>query len=175
MEQAEIAAQLVAHLGADRVRVQGEHCGQCYVTINPDALREALAFLRDTPAIAMNMLMDVGGVDYLGFGDDREWRFEVAYQLFSTDLNHRTRVKVAVADGRTTVPSVWDMWGVANWMEREVFDMFGITFTDHPNLRRILCHEDFKGHALRKDYPINKRQQLSRPVDNLLPEKAEWA
>tara|TARA_B110000037_G_C16938854_1_gene431857 strand:+ start:125 stop:328 length:204 start_codon:yes stop_codon:yes gene_type:complete len=67
------------------------------------------------------------------------------------------------------------MWGIANWMEREVFDLFGINFDGHPNMRRILCHEDFVGHALRKDYPIDKRQMLSRPVASVMTEKQEWA
>jgi len=175
MEQSEIAAKLSAHLGEDRVVAQGEHRGQHFLTVGPDALRDALIYLRDEPQIAMNMLMDVGGVDYLDYGDDREWRFEIAYQMRSLDLCHRFRVKVAVTDEDTEVPSVWDLWGVANWMEREVYDLYGVTFTDHPNLRRILCHEDFQGHALRKDYPINKRQQLSRPIEDLLPERPEWA
>jgi NADH:ubiquinone oxidoreductase subunit C len=95
--------------------------------------------------------------------------------MYSLDLNHRFRVKIAVQTETTMVPSIWDLWGVANWMEREVYDLFGVRFTDHPNLRRILCHDDFKGHALRKDYPINKRQQLSRPVENLLTDRPEWA
>jgi NADH-quinone oxidoreductase subunit C len=175
MEQSEISTRLVDHLGEDRVLAQGEHRGQHFVTVAPDTVRDALLFLRDEPVLDMNMLTDLGGVDYLGYGDDREWRFEVAYQMYSLDLNHRFRVKIAVQTETTTVPSIWDLWGVANWMEREVYDLFGVRFTDHPNLRRILCHDDFKGHALRKDYPINKRQQLSRPVENLLTDRPEWA
>jgi NADH/F420H2 dehydrogenase subunit C len=134
-----------------------------------------LAFAVDEPSLSFNVLMDLGGVDYLDYGDDREWRFEVAYQLYSIAHNHRFRIKVAVTEADPTVPSVWDLFGVANWMEREVYDMFGITFSEHPNLRRILCHEDFEGHALRKDYPINRRQQLSRPIDNLLTDDPNHA
>ena len=130
------------------------------------------------------MLIDVGGVDYLGFGeatgdaasdDDREWRFEVAYQMYSLPLNHRFRVKVAVRDESVEIPSVWDLWSIANWEEREVWDMFGVRFTNHPNLRRILCHDEFVGHALRKDYPINKRQKLSQPSENILCDTSELA
>ena len=121
--------------------------------------------------------MDVGGVDYLGYpdDDDREWRFEVAYQLYSMKLNHRFRVKVGVPDDSVEVPSVWDLWAIANWEEREVYDMYGIRFAGHPNLRRILCHDEFVGHALRKDYPINKRQKLSQPSEIILCEKVVWA
>ena len=174
MEQSAIAEKLIAHLG-DRVITSGEHRGQHWVTVGPDVLRDALQYMAADDEIAIDMLSDVGGVDYQDYGDDREWRFEVAYQLSSLSRNHRFRLKVAVADEETEVPSVWDLYGVANWMEREVYDMCGIHFDGHPNLRRILCHEDFQGHALRKDYPINKRQQLSRPIENLLTDKPEWA
>jgi NADH/F420H2 dehydrogenase subunit C len=175
MDQTAIAERLIAHLGEERVLCSGEHRGQHWVTIGPETLRDALAYMGSDADIAIDMLTDIGGVDYLGYGDDRAWRYEVAYQLSSIALNHRFRVKVAVTSDQTEVPSVWDLYGVANWMEREVYDMFGIRFSDHPNLRRILCHDDFQGHALRKDYPINKRQQLERPVDNLLTDQPEWA
>jgi NADH/F420H2 dehydrogenase subunit C len=174
MEESAIADKLNAHLG-DRVRERGDYRGQHWVTVGPESLRDALQFMASDTDIAIDMLSDVGGVDYQDYGDDRPWRFEVAYQLLSLSRNHRFRLKVAVDDEQTEVPSVWDMYGVANWMEREVFDMFGVVFTDHPNLRRILCHEDFQGHALRKDYPINKRQKLTRPIENLLTDKPEWA
>jgi NADH:ubiquinone oxidoreductase subunit C len=174
MEQAAIAEKLQAHLG-ERVLTSGAHRGQHWITVGPESLRGALSFMASDAEIAVDMLTDIGGVDYLGYGDDREWRFEIAYQVHSLALNHRFRVKVAVADETTEVPSVWDMYGVANWMEREVYDLLGIRFEGHPNLRRILCHEDFQGHALRKDYPINKRQQLSRPIENLLTDEPEWA
>jgi NADH-quinone oxidoreductase subunit C len=174
MEQAAIADKLQAHLG-EQVLAQGEHRGQHWITVGPAALRGALEFMAKDPEIAVDMLSDLSGVDYQDYDDDRQWRFEVAYQVSSLSRNHRFRLKVAVTEEEAEVPSVWDLYGVANWMEREVFDLFGIHFEGHPNLRRILCHDDFVGHALRKDYPINKRQQLTRPVDNLLTEKPEWA
>jgi NADH/F420H2 dehydrogenase subunit C len=159
-----------------------EFRGQCAITIRPGDLRAVLVWLRDDPEIATDWLMDVGGVDYLGFSpadgsgdDDRIARFEVAYQLYSMKHNHRVRVKVAVPEDKPTVPSVWDLWGTANWMEREVWDLYGIRFEGHPNLIRILCHHQFEGHALRKDYPINRRQRLSSPLENILCAKAEWA
>jgi NADH-quinone oxidoreductase subunit C len=186
--EAEIQARVVERFGA-RVLSTYAFRGQHAVTIEPAALPEVLAFLRDSPDLDMAWLMDIGGVDYLGYepdvagsevagseGDDgRDWRFEVAYQLYSTSKNHRFRVKVAVKDDSVEVPSAWPAWGIANWMEREVFDLFGIRFTGHPNLRRILCHDDFEGHALRKDYPINKRQVLSEPSERILCERSELA
>jgi NADH/F420H2 dehydrogenase subunit C len=131
-----------------------------------------LTFLRDQ--LGFEWLMDVGGVDYLGY-DERDWRFEVVYQMLSMANNVRFRVKVAVADESTQVPSVYDLWAIANWEEREVWDMYGIVFTGHPNLRRILCHDEFVGHALRKDYPITRRQKLSAPSENILCENSDIA
>lgn len=173
MDEATISARVQDRFG-DRILGIYSHAGQHAVTIAPGDLRDVLCFLRDEPELAFEMLMDVGGVDYKGY-DDRDHRFEVAYQMYSVSLNHRFRVKVAVTDDTVEIPTVWDLWRVANWMEREVWDMFGVRFTDHPNLRRILCHDDFVGHALRKDYPINKRQQLSRPVELLLTDDPDHA
>lgn len=176
MNQTDILARVKEKFGS---RVLSEYFfrDQAAVTIAPETLREMLVFLRDDTELDFDWLMDVGGVDYLGYGDDdeREWRFEVAYQMYSMQKNHRFRVKVAVRDESVTVPSVWDLWAIANWEEREVWDMFGIKFTGHPNLRRILCHDEFVGHALRKDYPINKRQKLSAPSEIILCEKSEYA
>jgi NADH/F420H2 dehydrogenase subunit C len=176
VDEAVIRARVKERFGA-RVLAEYEFRGQHAVTIGPDSLRDLLVFLRDDPETSMDWVTDIGGVDYLGYGDDdeREWRFEVAYQLYSTARNHRFRVKVAVRDDSVTVPSISDLWGIANWEEREVYDMYGIRFTGHPNLRRILCHDEFVGHALRKDYPINKRQKLSAPSEMILCARSEDA
>jgi NADH/F420H2 dehydrogenase subunit C len=183
LPQAEIVARLQEQLGSRALKVT-TCAGQSAVTIRPADLREALIFLRDDSALQFSWLMDVGGVDWMGYGSDeeqdaQEWRFEVAYQLYSLEKNHRIRLKVAVgvdgAGNAESVPSVWDLWGVANWMEREVWDLFGIAFDGHPNLRRIMCHDEFVGHALRKDYPINRRQKLSRPSEMVLCGRHEWA
>ncbi len=176
MVERDIMARVQAQFG-ERVLASYEFRGQCAVTVRPADLRAVLVWLRDDGEINADWLLDVGGVDYLGYpdDDDREWRYEVAYQVYSMAKNHRFRVKVAVPEGAESVPSVWDLWAVANWMEREVWDLYGIRFEGHPNLRRILCHDEFEGHALRKDYPINKRQKLSQPAENLLCDKVEWA
>ena len=110
----------------------------------------------------MNMLMDIGGVDLLDHPSDPEWRYEIAYQLLSLEHQHRYRIKVALEDAGTSVPTLFHHWRMANWMEREVYDQFGIRFDGHQNLRRILNHEDFEGHPLRKDYPLRGRGGLGQ-------------
>jgi NADH-quinone oxidoreductase subunit C/D len=100
-------------------------------------------------------LLDVAGVDY----PERDKRFDVVYHLLNPDTKRRLRVKAPVADGES-IASVTNIYRSANWFEREAFDLFGIKFTGHPNLRRILCHEDFVGHPLRKDYPADGNQEL---------------
>jgi NADH-quinone oxidoreductase subunit C len=173
LEQAAIAARVDEQFGP-RILQNYNFRGQYAVTIRPEDLRAVLLFLRDSPGLDFEWLVDVGGVDYLGY-DDREWRFEVVYQMYSMARNHRFRVKVAVVDDTIHVPTVWDLWGVANWMEREVWDLYGVVFDGHPNLRRILCHDEFVGHALRKDYPIQRRQKLSKPSEIILCERSELA
>jgi NADH-quinone oxidoreductase subunit C len=94
-----------------------------------------------------------------------ECRFEVVYHFFSSVHTHRLRLKVPLAASDPQVDSLTSLWKAANWFEREVWDMFGIVFTGHPNLKRILMYEPFNGHPLRKDYPFNKRQPLIGPVN----------
>lgn len=131
------------------------------VIIRRDDAVEVFRTLRDDPTFAFNMLSDLTAVDFLG----REPRFEVVYHLYSLPLNHRLRVKIRVPEDDACVPSLSSLWKSANWLEREVWDMFGIRFTDHPDLRRILMYEEFRGHPLRKDYPVNKRQPLVEERD----------
>jgi NADH-quinone oxidoreductase subunit C len=100
--------------------------------------------------------VDVTAVDFLG----RTPRFEVVYHLYSMSQGHRLRVKILVEEADPAVPSLSALWHAANWLEREVWDMFGIRFDGHPDLRRILMYPEFQGHPLRKDYPVAKRQPL---------------
>jgi NADH-quinone oxidoreductase subunit C len=110
------------------------------------------------------MLMDLTAVDYVKYpGREDGPRFEVVYHLYSLEHNHRLRAKVRVDEDDASVPSAVDLWPIANWMEREVWDMFGIRFEGHPDLRRLLMYEEFVGHPLRKDYPITRRQPLIGP------------
>jgi len=118
-----------------------------------------MRFLRDDPATQFEMLSDVCAVDYL----PRVPRFEVVYHLYSVAKNHRLRVKVICDGASPSVPSVTALWESANWMEREVWDLYGIRFDGHPDLRRILLYDEFEGHPLRKDYPKERRQPLVGP------------
>ena len=94
-----------------------------------------------------------------------EYRFEVVYHFYSTMYNHRVRLKVPLTAAEPVVDSLTGLWAGTNWFEREVWDMFGVKFTGHPDLRRILMYEEFKGHPLRKDYPVRKRQPLIGPLN----------
>jgi NADH-quinone oxidoreductase subunit C len=141
--------------------VLGTHARLGDVTALVDAaqLLAVMGFLRDDDETAFDMLMDVTAVDYLG----REPRFEVVYHLYSLRRRHRLRVKSPIPEERAEVPSLCGLWPSANWMEREVWDMYGIRFAGHPDLRRILLYEEFQGHPLRKDYPKERRQPLVGP------------
>jgi NADH-quinone oxidoreductase subunit C len=108
-----------------------------------------VTFLRDDPKCRFISFLDICGVDYPG----REQRFDVVYHLLSPHLNHRIRLKV-VTDEVTPVPSIIDVYPAANWFEREAYDMYGILFTGHPDLRRILTDYGFEGYPLRKDFPL---------------------
>jgi len=114
------------------------------------AIREACSLLRDDPTCPFNFLSDVTCVDWY----PSEPRFEVVYHLLSIPRKERVRLKVRLESGSPAVESVTSVWPGANYFEREVFDLFGIRFTGHPYLRRILMPEDWEGHPLRKDYPV---------------------
>jgi NADH-quinone oxidoreductase subunit C len=127
-------------------------CGQTIVYLRRERAHDALAWLRDTPGQEFNYLTDVTAVDYR----DPERPLEVVYQLRSLGRKAALRLKVAL-DRREPleVQSVYDLWRGADWLEREVYDMFGVTFTGHPDLRRILMWETYaEGHPLRKDFPL---------------------
>jgi NADH-quinone oxidoreductase subunit C len=136
--------------------------GDQTVTVKKNCGNEFFKFLRDDPELEFNFLMDITAVDY---SSKKEERFEVVYHFYSLKHNHRLRVKIPVSIEDCFADSISALWKTANWYEREIWDMYGIKFRDHPNLRRILLYEQFKGHPLRKDYPINKRQPLIGPLN----------
>jgi NADH-quinone oxidoreductase subunit C len=119
--------------------------------------------LRDTPSLRFDFLAEVTAVDYL----PREPRYDVVYHLVSIPNRLRLRVKVRVSSSATTVPTVQTVWPGAGWLEREVWDMFGIVFENHPDLRRLLMPEDWEGHPQRKDFPvqIRKAAQTYEPLE----------
>ncbi len=178
----------------DAVSASHSYRGDATVMLRRESLLEVARFLKDDPALQMNFLMDLTAVDYSAFGkgpapaffassgvavspspqipDENPWpgppdpsRFTVVYHFFSTAHKHRLRLVVPVAESVAEVDSLTDLWPGANWLEREVWDMFGIDFRGHPDLKRILMYEGFEGHPLRKDYPVNKRQPLIGPVN----------
>jgi NADH-quinone oxidoreductase subunit C len=111
-------------------------------------------YLRDTVGLVYNYLSDISAVDYYPDYGDRPGRFGVAYHLYSLLYNRRIRVKTYVSEDEAVVPSIIDIWPGANWLEREIYDMMGITFEGHPDLRRLLMPEDWYGHPHRRDYPL---------------------
>ena len=145
---ADLAAHVVEHLGDAVWDVRVVH-GQLQMMADKDRIREVLRFLRDDPSCRFVAFTDICGVDY----PEREKRFEVVYHLLSPYQNARVRVKAPVAEGEA-VPSVIEVFPGAEWYEREVWDMYGIFFADHPDLRRILTDYGFSGHPLRKDFPV---------------------
>jgi NADH-quinone oxidoreductase subunit C len=141
-----------------------EHRGDATAVVERASLIEALRFCRDDPALDFDVLMDLTAVDYSKYpGREDGPRFDVVYHLYSVPHNHRLRVKVRVDEDEASVPTAVGLWPIANWFEREVWDMFGVRFSGHPDLRRLLMYEEFVGHPLRKDYPINRRQPLIGP------------
>jgi len=133
--------------GSDKSREQ--HC----VRVPSERLIEVMTFLRDDPRCAFEQLCDLTCVDYLDFPKATD-RYGVTYSLLSIRKEHRLWVKCFANDPAPEVPSVVGLWKGANWLEREVWDLFGVKFTGHPDLRRIMTWEGFKAHPLRKDYPL---------------------
>ena len=129
--------------------------GELTVTIHRDRVLKVLRFLRDDPQCRFTSLIDICGVDWPSRAD----RFDVVYHMLSMHLNHRIRV-IAATDEDTPVASVVELFPVANWFEREAFDMYGILFENHPDLRRILTDYGFHGHPLRKDFPLSGFTQV---------------
>ena len=136
--------------------------GMPTISVAPDQLVDTCRALRDTPELRFVFLADLFPVDYL----PREPRFEIVYLMASLgmsgfgDTAKRLRVKVRVPGNPPTLPSVSSVWPAANWSEREAYDLFGIHFSDHPDLRRILMPDDWEGYPLRKDYPVQIKQAV---------------
>jgi NADH-quinone oxidoreductase subunit C len=139
----------------DTILATKDHVGEIVLTVKREEIVSVLQTLRDTPGLEYQQLMEIAGVDY----PDRPERFEVVYCLLSLTKNRRIQVKVAT-DEATPVPSVTGLWPVAGWLEREVFDMYGVGFAGNPDLRRILTDYGFEGYPQRKDFPLTGHVEL---------------
>jgi NADH-quinone oxidoreductase subunit C len=177
----------------EQVKGSYSYRGDATVVVASGRLLEICRTLKEDAAFQMNLLVDLTAVDFSTFGqvrpagffvpsgvaarpqaeipDAEPWpgppatRFAVVYHFYSIALKHRLRLQVPVEGDDPEVDSLSFLWGGADWLEREVWDMFGIRFRGHPNLKRILMYEQFVGHPLRKDYPVNRRQPLIGPVN----------
>ncbi len=129
------------------------------ITINKNSLHDIAIFLKNGP-FAFNMLLDLTCVDYKG----QKERFQMVYHFFSVKHNLRLRVKASLIQEDLSIDSLTDLWKNANWLEREVYDMFGVQFNGHPDMRRIFMYDGFEGYPLRKDYPLRKRQPRIRLI-----------
>lgn len=156
----------------DAIEKVVEDRGELTLWIDRDRVHDVLGHCKRE--LAFDFCMDVTAVDHLEL--EGEPRFAVVWHLFSLSTGERIRVKASVPEDDPVVATATDVWKSTDWFEREVYDMFGIRFEGHPNMKRILCHEDFQGHALRKDYPADLRWKLTRPddlVDEISAEEME--
>lgn len=135
-----------------------EAFGEVTIIVPREHIVAVCSFLKAEPGLEFNFLADLCGADR---GPEDEPRFEVNYHLFSTTKHHRLRVKVLLNEDDPHVPTVTDVWRTANWHERETYDLLGIIFDGHPDLRRILLPDDWQGHALRKDFPLRGYEPYS--------------
>ena len=160
-----------SELFGDKISAGDTAFGEVTVVTTPELLLEVARGLRDTPDLGFEQLIDLCGVDYSTYADedpDRtgpEIRFCVVYHLLSTAHNHRLRLKLFIDGEMPVVSSVVDVWNSANWFEREAFDLFGIIFEGHPDLRRLLTDYGFIGHPFRKDFPLSGHVEVRYDPD----------
>jgi NADH-quinone oxidoreductase subunit C len=150
-------AAAVAQVLGERAQSVTDAVDEATVVVRSEAYPDVMRTLRDTPALRFDMLIDLCGVDYLQFAGTYEGpRFAVVVHLLSVAHNRRLRVRTFAPDDEfPVVPSVVDVWPAANWFEREAFDLYGIVFPGHPDLRRLLTDYGFVGHPFRKDFPVS--------------------
>jgi NADH-quinone oxidoreductase subunit C/D len=161
------AARVLTEALGDRVLEIADYRGDLSITVERSAWLEAARLLKSHPELDYKLFLDLCGVDYLD-RDDRRERFEVALHVYSVSGKHHARLKVPVPEADAKLPTLTTVYKGANWFEREAWDLYGIVFEGHPNLSRILTHEAFVGHPMRKDYPTAKRHVLKSPKEYLL-------
>jgi NADH-quinone oxidoreductase subunit C len=154
-----IVARLREAFG-DSILGEKHEFGEREVTVRREVVPALARLLRDEPGLEFNYLMDLTAVDYLGV---RETRFEVVYHFYSLSTNERLRVCVPLAEEQAEIPSLTGLWRAADWYEREVHEFYGIRFAGHPDPRKLLLYDSFKGYPLRKDYKMKARQPLIGP------------
>ena len=161
--------EVVAQVVGDKVRQLGVARGEVSLVVDAADLLAVALLLRDAPGCQFEQLIDLCGVDYSDYqGRGRDGpRFGIVMHLLSVSLNQRLRVRVAAPDDELPVlPSVNDIWNSANWFEREAFDLFGIVFEGHNDLRRILTDYGFIGHPFRKDFPLSGHVEMRYDAEN---------
>jgi NADH-quinone oxidoreductase subunit C len=150
LEPVQVAERIRENFPSEVLSV-GEFRGQVSVLMGRQRILDVCRFLHDEPELDFDLLRDLTGVDHLG---RKQRRFEVVYHLYSIRHKHFIRLKAQVPEDDCRIQSVMPVWVGADWHERECYDMFGIVFEGHPDLRRILMPEDWEGHPFRKDYPL---------------------
>lgn len=164
MTGAEIRALLREQFG-EAVVSDSEGRDMDSLVVDRKVVRDISRFLRDDSRTKMEQLTDITAVDWSG---RQTPRFELVVHYYSFTHKHRIRLKFPIPEADPVYDSLSELWACADWLEREVYDMFGLKANGHPNLRRILTHDDFEGHPLRKEYPVNRRQGIRPPVTDLL-------
>jgi NADH-quinone oxidoreductase subunit C len=172
MSQAVISA--LKETFPDDVLEAESHCGDERVVVKRDKLVEIATFLKTDPAMRFDYPVFATCIDHFDTDPDGD-RFEVCYELRSLEHRHRVRLAVRVSESDARVPTLSAIWPGFNWLERETFDMYGIVYDGHPDLRRIYMYDEFEGYPLRKDYPKEKRQPLVRRDWSDEPMSAEKA
>jgi NADH-quinone oxidoreductase subunit C len=150
--------RLAAQFGGGEILASGSAHGDEWARVRRDAWVQVATFLRDDPATKMEMFIDLTCVDRFG----TEPRFDVVLHVYSVSLKHRVRLYCGAPEEDPSVDTLVPVWVGADWFEREAYDLYGVRFKGHPDLRRILMYPEFVGHPLRKDYPKEKRQPLVR-------------
>jgi len=160
MESMEIAEKLQDHFSGEVLDICDFH-GQVGVVVKRERIVDILRWLRDSPEIKMDHLMDLCGVDNKKRQGKNLLRLEVVYNLYSIPLRHSIRIRAQVPENDAVIDTVTTLWCGADWPERECYDLVGISFTGHPDMRRILLPDDWEGHPLRKEYPLKGREEWS--------------
>jgi NADH-quinone oxidoreductase subunit C len=147
-------AKMIEEKFADQVLGTTSYAGQVSVSLKKDRITDICRYLQEEPLLRMDHLSDLTAVDFSTYPGDDGLRFEVVYNLISTVHRHRIRLKVRLPEEDPRIDTLTSLWQTANWHERETYDLMGIKFDGHPDLRRILMPMDWEGHPLRKEYPL---------------------